>query len=124
MKLATTPGTVTYFFRGIRLKASIGLLAEEKAAPQTVMIDLEYDCRDQSAGADELVAVLDYDKVRAEVAAIVGKRHFNLQETLCREILASLTARPEVIRARVALSKPDIYPDADAVGVIMEARKS
>jgi dihydroneopterin aldolase len=117
-------GVTTYFFRGLALKASIGFLAKEKAAPQTVMIDLEYDCRVKPESADEIGSVLNYDEVRAEVAAIVEKRHFNLQETLCREILSSLIARPEVIRAKVSVSKPEIYADVDAVGVILEARRS
>lgn len=118
------PGVTTYFFRGLALKASIGFLAMEKAAPQTVMIDLEYDCRVKAEAADEIGSVLNYDDVRAEVAAIVAKRHFNLQETLCREILASLIARPQVIRAKVSVSKPEIYADVDAVGVTMEATRS
>ena len=117
-------GIVSYFFRGLALKASIGFLAEEKAAPQTVRIDLEYDCLEPLRPTDEVGSVLNYEEVRAEVAAIVNKRHFNLQETLCREILASLMARPEVVRAKVSISKPDIYPDVDAVGVTMEARRS
>lgn len=114
---------VTYFFRGLSLKASIGFLAAEKAAPQTVIIDLEYDCPDAANPSDEIGTVLNYDNVREEVAAIVKNRHFNLQETLCREILQSLLAKPEVIRAKVSVNKPDIYPDVDAVGVSMEARK-
>jgi dihydroneopterin aldolase len=117
------PGVVTYFFRGLSAEASIGFLAAEKAAPQTVMIDLEYDCPEPLETADEISVVLNYDEVQREVAAIARKRHFNLQETLCREILASLIARPEVVRAKVSVSKPDIYPDVDAVGVTMEANK-
>ena len=116
-------GTVTYFFRGLSLQASIGFLAAEKAAAQTVMIDLEYDCEDAADPADEIGAVLNYDDVREEVATIAQRRHFNLQEALCREILASLLARPQVIRAKVSINKPDIYPDVDAVGVTIEARK-
>jgi 7,8-dihydroneopterin aldolase/epimerase/oxygenase len=121
---ASMPGTVTYFFRGLSLQVSIGVLAAEKAAPQRILIDFEYDCRDMSALNDEIASVLDYDSVRREVAAIAQKGHFNLQETLCREILASLLAHPQVIRAKVEVRKPDIYADVDAVGVRMEAGKS
>lgn len=117
-------GTVTYFFQGLSLNASIGFLAEEKAARQTILIDIEYDCLDASDPADEIGSVLNYDSVRQAVAEIALKRHFNLQETLCQEILASLMARPEILRAKVSIRKPDIYPDVDAVGVSMEARKS
>jgi 7,8-dihydroneopterin aldolase/epimerase/oxygenase len=117
------PDIVTYFFRGLSLQVSIGFLAKELAAPQAVMIDLEYDCPDTPNPTDEIGTVLNYDSVRQEVAAIVKNRHFNLQETLCREVLQSLLARPEVVRAKVSINKPDIYPDVDAVGVSMEAKK-
>jgi dihydroneopterin aldolase len=116
-------GVVTHFFRGLSVQTSIGIHAFEKAAPQRMLIDIEYDCREPT-GADEIAAVLDYDGVREEVAAIARRGHFNLQETLCREILASLIARPQVIRARVSTRKPDVYPDVEAVGVILEERKS
>lgn len=117
-------GTVTYFFRALSLQVSIGLHAAEKAAPQRILIDLEYDCPDAPEAADTIAAVLDYDRVREEVAAIASSRHFTLQETLCREILASLLAHTQVIRAKVEIRKPDIYADVDEVGVRMEARKS
>ncbi len=115
-------GIITYFFRGISEKVSIGLNPDEKAAPQRILIDLEYDCRDVAEADDALQAFLDYDAVRQEVAAIARRGHFNLQETLCRMILASLLARPQVIRAKVSVRKPDIYPDVESVGVAMEAR--
>ncbi len=115
---------VTYVFEGIALSASIGILAEEKAAPQRILIDLEYDCVPSQDPRDEIGAVLDYDRVRQEVAAIAQRGHFNLQETLCREILASLLAHPQVARAKVFLRKPDIYEDVEAVGVRMEEQKA
>jgi dihydroneopterin aldolase len=115
--------TVTYFFTGLSVQTRIGIHPPELAAPQRVLIDLEYELRQPEHG-DELADVLDYDGVRDEVERIARSRHFNLQETLCREILASLLSRPPVVRAKVSTRKPDIYPDCDAVGVIMEKRKS
>lgn len=117
-------GVVTYFFRGLSLQVRIGIHAPEKAAPQRLLIDLEYDCREAASPDDHIAAVLDYDTVRDEVAALAAARHFNLQETLCREILASLLAHPQVIRAKVEICKPDIYADVNAVGVRMEGRRS
>jgi dihydroneopterin aldolase len=122
--MTSVPGTVTYFFRGLSLQVSIGFLAAEKAAPQRILIDLEYDCRDMPGSGDEIAAVLDYHQVRQEIAEIAQRGHFNLQETLCREILASLLGHPQVIRATVEVRKPDIYADVDAVGVRMEAGNS
>jgi 7,8-dihydroneopterin aldolase/epimerase/oxygenase len=113
----------TYFFRSISEQVSIGLLAKERASPQRILIDLEYDCRVPADTGDKAGSVLDYDAVRRDIAAIAGSGHFNLQETLCRAILRSLIARPEVLRAKVSVRKPDIYPDVDSVGVSMQERK-
>lgn len=117
------PGSITTFFRRLSVKASIGVHPQEQAAPQRVLIDFEYDSP-ESAEGDRLDTVLDYDGIREKVAAIAAKGHFNLQETLCREILAALLAYPQVTRAAVEIRKPDIYPDVDEVGVRMEATKS
>ncbi len=113
----------TYFFRGLSIEASIGFHERELAAAQRILIDIDYDCATPEVGVDDVGDALDYDTVRQEVVAIVGKRHFNLQETLCGEILASLLAHPEIRRARVSVRKPDIYPDINSVGVVMETKK-
>jgi dihydroneopterin aldolase len=114
---------VTYFFKGLSLQVRIGVHASEQGAPQRMLIDLEYECLESDALDDHIGSVLNYDMVREEVAAVAATRHFNLQETLCREILATVLAYPQVIRAKVEISKPDIYADVDAVGVRMEGRK-
>ena len=115
---------VTHFFRGLSVQVSIGIHAVERAAPQRILIDLEYDVAQPRIHGDEIAEVLDYDDVRDEVARIARDRHFNLQETLCREILESLIARAPVIRVKVSTRKPDIYPDCEGVGVVLEQRKS
>ena len=114
---------VTHFFAGLALQVRIGFHEHEKAAAQRVLIDLEYDVDEPASAVDGLDGRVDYDTVRHEVERIALSRHFNLQETLCREILAHLLARPQISRARVATRKPDAYPNVDAVGVIVEARK-
>ena len=114
---------VTHFFRGLSVQVSIGIHAVERTAPQRILIDIEYDVAQPRIHADEIAEVLDYDNVRDEVARIARDRHFNLQETLCREILDNLIARAPVMRAKVSTRKPDIYPDCEAVGVVLEQRK-
>lgn len=115
---------VTHFFRGITLQVNIGIHDAEKAGPQRLLIDLEYDVIEPAGADDTLAGRLNYDEVRDAVERIATSRHFNLQETLCRQIMASLFAHREIVRARVSSRKPDIYPDVDAVGVILERRKT
>lgn len=117
-------GILTYFFRGLSLTVSIGLHPSEQAAPQRVLIDIDYDVGDDSGGADELKGHVDYDAVRRDVEHLARRGHFNLQETLCRAIIDALMAREAILRARVSTRKPDIYKNCEAVGVSMEARRS
>ncbi len=115
---------VTHFFRNYSVQARIGVHEHEKLAPQRVLMDIDYDYLRPEGPDDKISSVLDYDSVREEIERIVQSRHFNLQETLCDLIMASLMARPEVVRARVSTRKPDIYPDVEAVGIIIEEKKS
>jgi dihydroneopterin aldolase len=115
---------ITYFFRGLSLIVSIGLHASERAAPQRVLIDIDYDVGDTQGEADEMNGHLDYDRIRRDIERIAGRGHFNLQETLCRTILDSLMAHEAIVRARVSTRKPDIYENCESVGVSMEARRS
>jgi dihydroneopterin aldolase len=105
------------FFRDLELQVSIGIHDFEQNGPQRVVIniDLELDGGDAEIG-DDIANVLDYDRVRERIATLIDGRHFNLQETLCHDIVASLSDLPGVDRIRVSTEKPDVYPDCDAVG--------
>lgn len=100
---------------GLELQARIGIHAGERAAPQrlvvSVWLDIVYGA---PLGADAIGAVVDYDFLRSGIIALVGERHFDLQETLVEAIatLALALADRRVRRVRVRTTKPDIYPDA------------
>ena len=54
---------------------------------------------------------------RREAQAIVAQGHVQLQETIVDTLAERLLAHPAVRAVRVATSKPDVYPDTEAVGV-------
>jgi dihydroneopterin aldolase len=114
---------ITYFFRGLCLDVSIGLNDSERAAPQRILIDLDYDAGNSAGGADQVAGFLNYDTVRRDIEAVAARGHFNLQETLCRAILETVMGYEPVVRARVSTRKPDVYADCEAVGVSMETRR-
>jgi len=70
---------------------------------------------------DRIEDALDYDFIRAGIMSIVKNRHFNLQETLCQEILELCLGRGGIRRAKVSTRKPDVYPDCKSIGFEMEA---
>ncbi len=106
------------FLTDFSVQAKIGIHDFEKAAPQRLLICVELEVDNPSGSTeDEIGAVLDYDFLRTGIQALVAERHFNLQETLCREIIAMVAYHRSVKSAVVSTRKPDVYPDCAAVGV-------
>ena len=96
-----------------------GVHGFEREGPQRLWFDVDLCVKLDHAGAaqDHIAHTLDYDFVREVIAAAVGSRHHELQETLCDAVLHAVMRRPEVQAARVATRKPDVYPDSASVGV-------
>jgi len=98
---------------GIETSASIGIHAFEQAARQPLLVSVTLMLKPPIEG------VQDYDFVREGVLALVNSRHFNLQETLCGEILDLCLRQPGVIGAVVQTNKPDVYPGVAEVACRM-----
>jgi 7,8-dihydroneopterin aldolase/epimerase/oxygenase len=107
------------FLRNYEVHINIGVHDFEKRGEQRVVInvDLFVPLAQSTPHEDKLREVVDYDFMRATVAARVGEGHIHLQETLCDDLAAALLANPQVRAVRVSTEKPDVYPDCDAVGV-------
>jgi dihydroneopterin aldolase len=112
------------FVRGLTLQARLGIYPHEKAAPQRVIIGVELAVEDEAApsaiGTDELKRVVDYERVVRAARAAAADGHTLLVETLAERIAAAALADPRVLRARVSVEKPDAFPDAASVGVVIE----
>lgn len=114
------------FLRDYEVIASIGIHEFERQNPQRIIVDVSLQLSDDMApdtAEDRIETVLDYDFLRDSIREIIHGRHFNLQETLCAEILDICLRPNRVVGARVSTRKPDVYPDCDSVGVEMESRK-
>ena len=112
------------FLQDFDVRANIGIHAFEKAGPQRLLIsvELEVDASNEQS-EDDIGTVLDYDFLRSEILELVSGRRFNLQETLCREIVAIVARHDGVKAATVSTRKPDVYPDCAAVGVELAYRR-
>lgn len=96
---------------------SIGFYPVEKQRPQRVLIDVDLHLAPLThAIADDISATVNYDYLHTHIPKLVANRHFNLQETLCHEILALCARLKGVHKARVWVRKPDVYPDCDSAG--------
>jgi dihydroneopterin aldolase len=112
------------FVRGLEVLARLGVHPHEKAAPQRVVISVELVVRDEAApsgvGPDDFRRVVDYERVVKAARAEAGGGHTLLVETLAERIAAAALADQRVVRARVAVEKPDAFPDVATVGVVVE----
>ena len=104
-----------------RVMASVGILDEERARLQPLVIDATVDVDGEKSGAsDNLEDTLNYAALVEAIDAIVQERHHDLLEALADEIArASLTLDARVSRAEVVVTKvrPPIGFDVDSVAV-------
>jgi dihydroneopterin aldolase len=107
----------------LALDADIGFHDFEIGVPQRLLVTVDVTIRAEAfPSIDEASAAWDYDPVRTGIHRLVAGRRFNLQETLAAEIFAMIATRPGVEALTVITRKPDVYPDARAVGVVLSSR--
>lgn len=107
------------FLSNYEIYINIGVHDFEKRGEQRVLInvDLFVPLNENTPTQDQLDEVLDYDFMRRSIVDRVSKGHIHLQETLCDDVARIMLAHPHVRAVQVSTSKPDVYPDCDAVGV-------
>ncbi len=106
----------------LELKVDIGFHDFEVGSPQRLLVTIEVDLNAAAfASTDEVGAAWNYDALRTIVHDVVAGRRFNLQETVVRAIYERVAARAGVNALRVNARKPDVYPDARAVGVALSS---
>jgi dihydroneopterin aldolase len=109
----TDSATYTVLLDELAISVGLGIHPTERAAPQRVLVSVGLDCDyGDTAPADRIDAVVDYDFLRTGIHALAAARHYELQETLCDAIAALAMHDPRVRSVRVRTMKPDIYPDA------------
>lgn len=114
--------------RGLIAEARIGVGEEERAAPQRLRLDLELAVEPPADlgpdFADDIAAVYDYAALRARLHELCRANRARLLETLAERIARDCLSDPRVLRARVRIEKPDIFPDCEGVGVEIEVLSS
>lgn len=102
----------------LEVMADIGFHDFEIGTPQRLLVTVEiWLSRRALPRTDDPAAAWNYDFVRLQVRELAGSRRYNLQETLAQAIFERVAAIGGVEHLRLRLAKPDVYPDAQAVGV-------
>lgn len=103
---------------GLEVQADIGFHEFEIGAPQRLLISVEVWLETADLPADDDPdRAWNYDFLRTEIQEIASARRYNLQETLAKAIFDRVAAFRGIRALRLRLSKPDVYPDAQGVGV-------
>lgn len=118
----TPAGTQILTLSGLRFNASLGILEEERKAPQPIQVDAELNLGTQPLmpNDDDIRNVLDYRKVRRIIIEECTAEHVNLLETLIGKLANRLMQLPGVVGARVKIAKLEIFEDCE-VAIRMEA---
>ena len=105
-----------FVLKGLETKASIGIYDHERVAPQRIIIDAELClCATTEPLDDKIESALNYDIIRETILNIVSAQHYDLQETLVRELFDALQSLDGVRSLRVRSSKPDAYNDCEMI---------
>ena len=104
-------------FNQLSFPVYLGILPHEREGLQQLLIDLEIELRPDMPDPHEDVAnVLNYDGIRTRIIELAQARHYNLLESLARELLSVFEDEQLFTKVRLSVQKPDVYADAAAVG--------
>lgn len=102
----------------LEVMVDIGFHDFEIGNPQRLLISVELWLDDiEAPPADDPVHAWNYDYLKNEVVRICGERRYNLQESLVHAIFERVAAYRGVKAIRIKTVKPDVYPDAEGIGV-------
>jgi len=115
-------GHQTLTLQGLRFDANLGILEQEKTAPQPILVDAELNLGPQPLlpQDDDIFHVLDYRKVRRIIIDECTAEHVNLLESLIGKLAQRLLQLPGVLGVRVKIAKLEIFDDCE-VAIRMEA---
>lgn len=108
------------FVNGLRLETIIGVLPEEREAPQPLQVDLEIEADLSTAGqTDDLGDTANYGAIADAVALLVRSSRDILLERLATRIAECTLAFEQVLAVRVRLTKlqPPIDEEIDSTAV-------
>ena len=111
----TKAGTRILTLTGLEFDANLGILEQEKTAPQPIRVDAELNLGTQPLlpRDDDILHVLDYRKVRKIIIDECTAEHVNLLESLIGKLAHRLLQLPGVLGVRVKIAKLEIFDDCE-----------
>ena len=107
--------------RNLVLLCSIGVRRVERERLQRVRISVELTATPEASHPrEDRRRVINYEKIVTAIRQIARSGHIDLCEGFAERIAAVCFTDPRVAHLRVSVEKIDIYPDAEAVGAVLE----
>ena len=107
--------------RNLVLLCSIGVRRVERERLQRVRISVELTATPEASHPrEDRRRVINYEKIVTAIRQIARSGHIDLCEGFAERISTACFADPRVACLRVSVEKIDIYPDAEAVGAVLE----
>ncbi|MCC6473068.1 MAG: dihydroneopterin aldolase [Burkholderiales bacterium] len=111
----------TIFIRELRLSAWVGVHRHERAAPQTIELNIELEVPGQALFTTGRVSdTIDYAAVTARVKSMLAEERFGLVETLADRVARLIVQEFKTPRVRVRITKFGAVPEARGVGACVE----
>lgn len=105
------------FIEGLKVPTAIGITDEERARPQTLVVDLAlYLALENAAKTDDFNCTVDYAKVAEDVRALGRASRFHLIEAFARAAADLILRHASVSEVSVRVRKY-VLQDAESVGV-------
>lgn len=108
------------FIQELRVEAWVGIYAREKAAPQTVELNLTFGVPDTAAEHDDIAGTINYAEVIERIRAELGARHFNLIETLGEFVVKLLFDEFGAPWVKIRIAKIGVMKGVRRVGVYIQ----
>jgi dihydroneopterin aldolase len=109
------------FIRELRLPARVGLYKYEKAAPQTVELDIEMGLSGPAVFTSHKVGdTINYATVIERLKVLLVSEHFGLVEVLADRVATAILDEFKAARVRVCITKLGVLREAKRVGVCVE----
>lgn len=109
--------------RDLRLQGIIGIQPEERERPQTILISATiYTDTRPAAASDNIEDTLNYYAISQRISQHVTNSNRWLVEKLADDLARIIVTEFSVERVTIRVEKPDILPQAAAVGVEIDRR--
>lgn len=118
--ISTTNNRNIIFVRGLKLDGRIGTYAQERMAPQPIVVDIECVLPgDTACHSDRIEDTVDYAAVADRLRAVAMERHYELVEAMAHTMAETIRCEFGVPRLRLTVVKIAPMPGVE-VGVTIE----